>query len=198
MRNTLRHRVARAALALSTLAFVAGSHASSYTASFTNVTFYYAGLTTFNDTPSDGSFHSYFSGDVSGAGGIVGPEGGSMRMTGELSYELVLDGQDGDRCDSAMLWFGWVVGPAVGEPHGPPLSLFCEASTRTYSMENWLIDTGDIGLDSGPVSAYFSDLTRLGFIPTAVPEPATYALLLAGLAGVGSRARYRASRNADC
>ncbi len=189
----LRSLVGRAALALAALIPATASQASSYTESFTNVTFYYSGFTTFNDAPSDGQAHTFFSGDVAYASGIA-EQSGTFRMTGDLSFELVLDAQDGNRCDSAQIWFGYVVGPQIAEPLGGPQAIFCQPLVQTiYGVKNMHIDSGVIGLAPGPTSAYFSDLGSHSFPPAPVPEPSTYALLLAGLwiVGIGMRSRGR-------
>jgi hypothetical protein len=188
MSISVRRLAAKAAFAISALAITTGVQASSYTQSFTNVTFYYSGFSTFNGASSDGAAHTYFSDGVAFADGVA-EQGALLRMTGQLNYELVLDAESGGRCDMAMLWFGWVVGPASGEPHGPPEPRFCDATVQTLAR-NMVIDTGYIELAEGPTSAYLVDMTVLSFSSPA-PEPSTYALLLAGLGVVGLGARVR-------
>ena len=181
----------RAILAIAASLAVTAAHASSYSgSSFTDITFTYRGFTTFNGAPSDGLEHTYFGGGSAYVTGIAGQDAW-LSMSGLLSYRLVLDGEVGPYCSSAVLWFGIGIGSDTREsiisyscpPPGP--ALIISAVDQVYGEAT--------GLDPGYMSTSFWDKSWILVNDAPIPEPSTYGLMLSGLGLLAFVARRRKS-----
>ena len=182
----------RAILAIAASLAAAATQASSYSgSSFTDITFSYSGFTTFNGAPSDGQAHTYFGGGSSYVTGIAGV-GATMSMFGLLSYSLVLDGQVGNYCSAAQLWFGIGIGPDTKEVISPVYSCPPPGDVLAISAVNEIYGEST-GLDPGYMSTSFWDKSWLLVNDAPIPEASTYGLMLSGLGALAFGARRRKS-----
>lgn len=184
---------------LAALLCAGSAQASSYEFSFRNATFYYSGFSEFNGQPSDGLSHTFGGADNSPFASGIAEQGASFRLAGDFHYKLVLDKQDGARCDFAVLRFAAAIGFFSTELLPGPTTFMCSDTQQMTWGEDRHFDYGFTGLDAGPIEAYFLDASQIVFAPvpdpTPVPEPSTCALLAGGLALVSANARRRARRS---
>jgi hypothetical protein len=102
----------------------------------------------------------------------------SLDLTQTHSFEFLLkNGQVAYRVDGQVIF----AGAAFSVPYGNPLLVVGDGSATTLTGRGSMTIHG-VGFDNAPT---------LNTLVTTVPEPETYALMLAGLGLVGFAARHR-------
>lgn len=126
--------------------------------------------------------------DLDGSTGDAGEFSKALLLTGGVTYTASFDlagSQRGDR-NIVDVAFGTTLNTytlASADPLGNSSLVFTPGATGLYSLS-----FANRGGDN--VGALLDNVS----VTTAVPEPSTYALMLAGLAGMGAVARRRAKR----
>lgn len=126
--------------------------------------------------------------DLDGSTGDAGEFSKALLLTGGVTYTASFDlagSQRGDR-NIVDVAFGTTLNTytlASADPLGNASLVFTPGATGLYSLS-----FANRGGDN--VGALLDNVS----VTTAVPEPSTYALMLAGLAGMGAVARRRAKR----